>query len=106
MSSDQRPATNKSRKTVKSVEPEIADLGNGWLKSYGIDYKLEQATLNREIDNALDAYFSKNGGAGGNRPDVKLLIQDKYGRQYPVLIEYKGYKDRLIRLGRNGIIEN
>ncbi|EIF6074410.1 VRR-NUC domain-containing protein, partial [Escherichia coli] len=99
--SDQRPATSdrKSRKSVKSVEPDIADRANNWLKSYGLDYKLEQAPLNNEIDNALDAYFSKNGGTGGNRPDVKLLVQDKYGKQYPVLIEYKGYKDRLIRLG-------
>ncbi|MEB7742575.1 N-6 DNA methylase, partial [Escherichia coli] len=104
--SDQRPATRKPGKTVKSVEPDIADLGNGWLKSYGLDYKLEQAKLNTEIDNALDAYFSKNGGVGGNRPDVKLLLKDKYGKQYPVLIEYKGYKDRLIKLGSNGIIEN
>ncbi|EPE8683393.1 HsdM family class I SAM-dependent methyltransferase, partial [Escherichia coli] len=94
------------RKAVKSVEPDIAELGNGWLKSYGLDYKLEQATLNREIDNALDAYFSKNGGAGGNRPDVKLLLKDKYGKSYPVLIEYKGYKDKLIKLSSNGIIEN
>ncbi|EOT2527309.1 hypothetical protein ACNDUQ_002167 [Escherichia coli] len=60
---------------------------------------MQNASLNGEIDNALDAYFSKNGGAGGNRPDVKLLVKDKYGKQYPVLIEYKGYKDRLIRLG-------
>ncbi|EFJ3029945.1 N-6 DNA methylase [Escherichia coli] len=67
---------------------------------------MEQATLNREIDNALDAYFSKNGGAGGNRPDVKLLLKDKYGKSYPVLIEYKGYKDKLIKLSSNGIIEN
>ncbi len=104
--SDQRPATSKLRKAVKSVEPDIAELGNGWLKSYGLDYKLEQATLNREIDNALDAYFSKNGGAGGNRPDVKLLLKDKYGKSYPVLIEYKGYKDKLIKLSSNGIIEN
>ncbi len=103
---DQRPATSKLRKAVKSVEPDIAELGNGWLKSYGLDYKLEQATLNREIDNALDAYFSKNGGAGGNRPDVKLLLKDKYGKSYPVLIEYKGYKDKLIKLSSNGIIEN
>ncbi|ECJ2224520.1 SAM-dependent DNA methyltransferase [Salmonella enterica] len=67
---------------------------------------MEQATLNTEIDNALDAYFSKNGGTGGNRPDVKLLLKDKNCKQYPVLIEYKGYKDKLIKLGSNGIIEN
>ncbi len=53
---------------TKSVEPKIAELANGWLKSYGLDYKLEQENLNREIDNALAEYFSKGGGAGGNRP--------------------------------------
>lgn len=37
---------NKSK--VQSVEPDIADLVNGWLKSYGLDYKLEQASLNSE----------------------------------------------------------
>lgn len=42
---------NKSK--VQSVEPDIADLVNGWLKSYGLDYKLEQASLNLEIDKAL-----------------------------------------------------
>lgn len=39
---------NKSK--VQSVEPDIADLVNGWLKSYGLDYKLEQASLNSEIE--------------------------------------------------------
>lgn len=47
---------NKSK--VQSVEPDIADLVNGWLKSYGLDYKLEQASLNSEIDKALDEYQS------------------------------------------------
>lgn len=42
---------NKSK--VQSVEPDIADLVNGWLKSYGLDYKLEQASLNSEIDTGL-----------------------------------------------------
>ena len=48
---------NKSK--VQSVEPDIADLVNGWLKSYGLDYKLEQASLNSEIDKALDEYHSR-----------------------------------------------
>lgn len=44
---------------VQSVEPMVADLVNGWLKSYGLDYKLEQETLNSEIDKALNEYASK-----------------------------------------------
>ena len=79
----------------QSVEPNITELGNGWLKSYQLDYKIEQNPLNDEIDKALIDYSSKNGGAGGNRPDAKLLLKDKNLRSYPVLIEYKGYKDRL-----------
>lgn len=91
---------------VQSVEPNIADLANGWLKKYKLDYKLEQESLNSQIDKALADYYSKKGGDGGNRPDVKLLLNDKYGRPYPILIEYKGYKDKLIKLDSNGLIEN
>ncbi|MBQ8615555.1 MAG: N-6 DNA methylase [Clostridia bacterium] len=90
----------------KSIEPNIADLANGWLKSYKLDYKLEQEELNTEIDKALNDYYSKNGGVGGNRPDVKLLLQDKQLNYYPILIEYKGYKDKLVKLDANGQIEN
>ena len=38
---------------IQSVEPNIADLANGWMKSYKLDYKLEQESLNAEIDQAL-----------------------------------------------------
>ena len=62
---------------IQSVEPNIADLANGWLKSYKLPYKLEQESLNTEIDQALNDYASKSGGVGGNRPDAKLLLQDK-----------------------------
>ena len=91
-----------AKNTVQSVEPNIADLVNGWLKSYEIDYKLEQESLNASIDKALDEYKSKQGGTGGNRPDCKLLAYDSYGTAYPVLIEYKGYKDKLVKLDENG----
>ena len=93
-------------KKVQSVEPNIADLANGWLKSYNLDYKLEQESLNTEIDKALDEYYSKNGGTGGNRPDAKLLLQDKNLNYYPVLIEYKGYADKLVKLDTNGQVDN
>ena len=62
---------------AKSIEPNIAELGNSWLKSYGLDYKLEQEELNSEIDKALNNYYSKNWWVGWNRPDAKLILKDK-----------------------------
>lgn len=91
---------------IQSVEPNIADLANGWMRSYKLDYKLEQESLNTEIDQALNEYHSKNGGVGGNRPDAKLLLQDKNMVNYPVLIEYKGYKDKLVALDSEGKVAN
>ena len=76
------------------------------MRSYKLDYKLEQESLNTEIDRALDEYFSKNGGVGGNRPDAKLLLRDKNMVNYPVLIEYKGYKDKLVALDSEGKVAN
>ena len=91
---------------IQSVEPNIADLANRWLKSYKLDYKLEQESLNTEIDQALNDYYSKNGGVGGNRPDAKLLLHDKNLVNYPILIEYKGYKDKLVKLDSEGNVAN
>lgn len=93
-------------KNPQSVEPNITDLVNSWLKSYNLDYKLEQESLNTEIDLALNDYYSKSGGKGGNRPDAKLLLRSKDGKDYPILIEYKGYKDKLIKLDSEGNIAN
>jgi len=91
---------------AKSIEPNIADLANGWLKSYKLDYKLEQESLNTEIDKALSDYFTKNGGTGANRPDAKLLLKDKNLGSYPILIEYKGHKNKLVKLDQAGQVEN
>lgn len=91
---------------AQSIEPNIADLANGWLKSYKLYYKLEQESVNAEIDKALYDYFTKNGGAGANRPDAKILLQDKNLSFYPILIEYKGYKDKLEKLDADGQVEN
>lgn len=91
--------------TIQSIEPNIADLANGWLKESKLPYKLEQESLNDEIDRALNDYHSKNGWIGGNRPDTKILLQDKNLDYYPILIEYKGYKDKLIKL-HNWQVEN
>ncbi len=90
---------------IQSIEPNIAHLANGWLQSYSLPFKLEQESLNDEIDKALSDYHSKNGWVGGNRPDAKILLQDKNLNYYPVLIEYKGYKDKLVKL-HNWQVEN
>ena len=94
------------KRKVQSIEPNIADLANGWLKSYKLDYKLEQESLNAEIDQALSDYYTKNGGTGANRPDAKLLLRDSQLNYYPILIEYKGYKDKLEKLDANGQVDN
>ena len=91
---------------AQSIEPNIADLANGWLKSHKLDYKLEQESLNSEIDKALFDYFTKNGGTGANRPDTKLLLRDKNLSFFPILIEYKGYKGKLVKLDANDQVEN
>lgn len=97
---------NKGSKKIQSIEPNISELGNGWLKSYKLPYKLEQESLNDEIDKALHDYHSKNGGSGANRPDAKLLLQDEQSNYYPILIEYKGYKDKLVKLDSHNQVAN
>lgn len=94
------------QKKSQSIEPQIELLGNSWLKSYKLDYKLKQESINTQIDRALQEYVSKNGGKGGNYPDAKLLLRDKNGNFYPILIEYKGYKDKLAKFDVHGQIEN
>ena len=91
---------------AQSIEPNIADLANWWLKSYNLPYKLEQESLNPEIDKALNDYHSKNWGVGWNRPDAKLILQDKNQKWYPVLIEYKWHRDKLIKLDIDWQVEN
>lgn len=91
---------------TQSVEPQIADLANGWLKQYNLKYYIEQDAPNEEIKNALHEYDSKQGGSGGNRPDCNLLLTDNRGVNWPILIEYKGYKDKLVKLDSDGQVAN
>ena len=62
--------------------------------------------MNHEIDRALNEYASKSGGTGGNRPDAKLLVETKSLEKWPILIEYKGYKDKLVKLDNNQQVDN
>ncbi len=92
---------------VQSIEPNIADLANGWMKSYWLNYKLEQESIwNSEIDNALNQYHSKNGWVWWNRPDAKVLLKDSNLDYYPILIEYKWHKENLEKLDKDWNVEN
>lgn len=90
----------------KSIEPKIADLINGWLKSYELNYFLEQESANSEIDKALSKAPSKTGGVGKNRPDAQLMLLDSSLHPFPVIIEYKGYKGKLVKVNKDGYIDN
>ena len=59
---------------IQSVEPNIADLANGWMRSYKLDYKLEQESLNTEIDQALNEYHSKNLSGSSQKKSECLSI--------------------------------
>ena len=90
----------------QSVEPQIANQINQQLTSYNLPYFLEQQTVNEEIENALTRALSKSGGTGGNRVDCKLLLQDDALNYYPIMIEYKGYADKLVKLNSDGHPDN
>lgn len=83
---------------TKSIEPKIEELGNGMLKSYGLTYFLKQAEVNPTIEKALKTAESKAGGKGGNLPDTKLLLLDEEKKAWPIIIEYKGYIEKLEKL--------
>lgn len=91
---------------VQSIEPKVADIVNGWLKEYGLTYYLEQEKINDEIETALAKSPSKQGGNGKNRVDAKLLLQDSKLNYYPVMIEYKGYAGKLVKLDSNNLVDN
>ena len=62
-----------AKKNIQSVEPNIADLANGWLKSYKLDYKLEQESLNEEID--LKTTFLKTAVSVGTAPMLNCFCK-------------------------------
>jgi N-6 DNA Methylase/VRR-NUC domain len=93
-------------KIQQPIESDVALKANSQLHYYNLDVILEQASVNTEIDKALKDYESKNGGAGGNRPDAKLLLPDKNRKFYPILIEYKASNNKLVKLDGTGQVEN
>lgn len=96
---------------AQSIESNIELLANTWLQNYNLEFKLKNSYFwtkenPHEIDKALNEYYSKNWWVWGNMPDAKLLLKDNKWNYFPILIEYKGYKDKLIKLDKDWIVEN
>lgn len=93
-------------KKSSSIEERVEDWVKSGLKSCGVKYYTKTDSLNTEIDRALKTYPSKDGGNGGNTPDVKLLLNTKTHGHLPVMIEVKGTRGKLIKTDSNGEVEN
>lgn len=91
---------------AKSIEEKIEEIAKKQLDKFGVQYHIKTDNINTEIDHALQSAESKSGGQGGNRPDIKCLIQLPSSQQYvPVMIEVKGTKGDFEKL-ENGEVHN
>lgn len=91
---------------AKSIEERIEDYAKDLLKKSSTKYYSKTDSINHEIEKALSDAPSKSGGSGDNRPDIKLFIQLPSMKTYPVMIEAKGTKGKLIKADSEGNIEN
>lgn len=79
----------------KSIEETIEDLAKKQLDKCNVKYFAKTEIINREIDEALKMFPSKDGGLGKNTPDIKVFLTTPNGRNIPVMIEVKGKKETL-----------
>lgn len=91
---------------MKSIEEKVEDWAKAELKKNRTKYFAKTETINSEIENALSVAPSKSGGRGENKPDIKLFVETTSMKKYPVMIEAKGTKGRLIKLNSDGDIDN
>lgn len=78
---------------MKSVEETIEDLVKDKLNSLKIPFYRKTDSVNEEIDKALNEGVSKQKNFGGNRPDIKLLINE-----IPIMVEVKGNFNKLEKI--------
>ena len=90
---------------MASIEEQVEDHFKSLLDDLGIRYYRKTDNINGIIAKALSDAESKSGGTGINRPDIKLLLQNRNRRDIPVMIEAKGSKGKLEKLTSDGDIE-
>lgn len=88
----------------RSFEENTKDLAKRQLGK--TKYFTKTEAINSEIEAALRKAPSKNGGAGSNYPDIKMLIETPSLRRIPIMIECKGKKGDLVRLNEANEIAN
>ncbi len=86
---------------AKSIEEKVEDIIKEFLRKGNVQFFTKTEPINSEIDAALEKAPSKSGGSGNNYPDIKLLLDN-----IPVMIEVKGKKGDLEKLGIAGEIAN
>lgn len=90
---------------MASIEEKVEEYYKTELDSLGIRRYVKTEKINDSIDNALKNANSKSGNNGNNYPDIRLLLENKYRRNIPVMMEAKGSKGKLEKLTKNGDIE-
>lgn len=89
---------------MASIEEKVEEYFKNNLSNLGVRYYGKTEKINDAITNALKNANSKSGNSGNNYPDIKLLLNDNYGRYIPVVIEAKGSKNKLEKLDKNNQI--
>lgn len=88
---------------MASIEERVEEEYKAQLDQLGVPRWNKTDAPNLEIRKALDEYPSKTGGEGRNYPDIQALL-DNGTRRIPVMMECKGTRGRLIKLGKDGAI--
>ena len=90
---------------MASVEEKVEEYYKALLDKLGIRHYAKTEGINNSIADALKNANSKSGNKGNNYPDIRLLLENKYRRNIPVMIEAKGSKGKLEKLMKDGSIE-
>lgn len=88
-----------------SIEEKVEEHYKDVLRKLDIRHYGKTEKINDSITAALQKADSKSGNSGNNYPDIKLLLQNDYRRDIPVMVEAKGGKNKLERLTKDGNIE-
>ena len=74
---------------MASIEEKVEEYYKTEIDSLGIRRYEKKKKINDSIDNALKNTNSKSGNKGNNYPDIRLLLENRYRRNIPVMIEAK-----------------